>query len=93
MSSDLTLRVIPAYDEAEKGDLDTRTHPVEIALPSQKKDISYPDEKDVAVTQVFPVPPSAKKETSAAPAKPPGKPAKRKVSKWILWQLWYNTYR
>jgi hypothetical protein len=35
------------------------------------------------------------KEKEALPtlAKAAPKPPKKKVSKWILWQLWFNTYR
>lgn len=40
-------------------------------------------EKDAAVT-------TTTKEVVAAKPKPP---AKRKVSRWILWNLWFNTYR
>ncbi|PFH52373.1 hypothetical protein AMATHDRAFT_139898 [Amanita thiersii Skay4041] len=36
--------------------------------------------------------PPKEKEVAKPPAKPPAKP-KRKVSKWILFQLWFNTYR
>lgn len=57
--------------------------------------VSFDIEKSKADTEnvrtdIKPVdPPPASKP---AAAKPPAKP-KKKVSKWILWQLWFNTYR
>lgn len=87
MSSEIPPKdAAPAYSEAEKGALDVQIRPVEVAFNDEKKDLT--------VTQVIPVPSAPpKKESPAAPAKTAGKPAKRKVPKWILWQLWYNTYR
>ncbi|KAI0003273.1 hypothetical protein BJV74DRAFT_764575 [Russula compacta] len=67
------------YDEAEKGTLEVHSGPVIIAAPG------IVDEKKVepsAVASVVPV-------NNPTTTKPPTK----KVSKWILWQLWFNTYR
>lgn len=85
MSSELPPKgAAPAYDEAEKGALDVHIRPVEVAFNDEKKDLT--------VTQVLPVSPPVK-EAQPPPAKAPGKPAKRKISRWILWQLWYDMYR
>jgi len=103
MSSELTPRgAAPAYDAAERGVLDIHNRPSELTLRDEKKDVSYPkdekkeiypDEKrDLAVTTVYSVP-ATKKDSYVAPPKPAAKPPKRKVSKWILFKLWYNTYR
>lgn len=94
MSSEPTVPkvIIPAYDDAEKG-----THepprPVQPSyLADEKKDPFANDEKKALAVTAMPVP-AMKKETHAAPpAKPAPKP-KKKVSKWVLWQLWFNTYR
>lgn len=83
----------PAYSEAEKGTLEMpRT--MEIAYPKDEKKNIFPDEKkDNADVTTLPVS-ELKKDAPAAVNRPkaPAKP-KRKVSKWILWQLWFNTYR
>lgn len=71
----------PAYDAAEKGTL-------EPAMPPQALILSSKDEK--MLMQEKEALPSLEK---AAAPKPPVKKPKKKVSKWILWQLWYNTYR
>ncbi|EJD52904.1 hypothetical protein AURDEDRAFT_157458 [Auricularia subglabra TFB-10046 SS5] len=79
---------VAAYDDAEKGTGDAIlppraaiTHPS--VVPSSK------DEKD---SSAF-VSSSKKLDTPAPPpAKPAAKP-KRKVSRWVLWSLWFNTYR
>ncbi len=78
----------PAYDEAERGTHDTVT-----VFPDEKKALTFPaDEKK----DLFP---NEKKDVFAAPqvkkdpymAPKGGK--KKKVSKLILFKLWYNTYR
>ena len=78
----------PAYSEAEKGLLEVPRLP-EAAYPKDEKKDPFRDEKkgDVAISTVA-IP--EKKDTR--PAKPPPRP-KKKVSKWIIWKLWYNTYR
>lgn len=66
---------------------------LEVAYPKDEKDV-YPDEKkDLAQVSTLAV--TELKKDAPAPAnrpKPAAKP-KKKVSKWILWQLWFNTYR
>ncbi|KAH9057127.1 hypothetical protein EDB83DRAFT_2506802 [Lactarius deliciosus] len=74
----------PAYDAAEKGTLENHTGPSSVAtlaLIDEKKKVDTPlvDSKEVVP---IPKPPTTK-------TKPPPK----KVSRWILWQLWFNTYR
>lgn len=76
----------PAYSEAEKGGLETP----QLAYPKDEKKTPYFDEKKGAV-DIMPVP-ELKKDSSARPSKPAPRP-KKKASKWIVWQLWYNTYR
>lgn len=89
--TDIPQGAAPAYSEAEKGTLDT-PRPMEVAYPKDEKKEIYPDEKSGAVTvNTFAVS-ELKKDAGARPTKPPPKP-KKKVSKWIVWQLWYNTYR
>lgn len=80
----------PAYDDAEKGTHDA-PRPVQPAFPSEeKKDPFVNDEKTAVAVAAFELPSS--KETPAPAAKPAPKP-KKKVSKWIVWTLWFNTYR
>lgn len=88
----------PAYSDAEKGLIDvhaphpTATVPVS-AFNAQAP--SYPlDEKkvDLSSPTLFP-PPKEKKETPSAPPAKPAPKKKKKASKWVLWRLWFNTYR
>lgn len=90
MSSQIPKGPAPAYDDAEKGVLDVHVTPVKLAY-NEKKALPLPvnEKKDATVATVFPV--SEKKE--AAPPKPASKPKKKKVSNWIIVQLWYNMYR
>lgn len=77
----------PSPDDAEKGI--ASVYPGEIA-------INFTNEKgDLTTSEIVPVLPEEKKAQSTPPkaAQTASKPAKRKVSKWILWQLWFNTYR
>lgn len=80
----------PAYSEAEKGTLEM-PRAMELAYPKDEKKQLFPDEKKgdvgVAITEL--------KKDSPAPVNRPKAPPKpkKKVSKWILWQLWFNTYR
>jgi hypothetical protein len=72
-----------AWDDAEKGIYDsTPTLPV-LSPPSP----AYVDEKKVssADTAIIPAP--------RAPPAAAKKPPKPKVSRWIRFQLWFNTYR
>lgn len=79
----------PAYCDAEKGFLETPREPEATYQRDEKKGF-FSDEKkaDVALNAVTVT--EAKKDSR--PAKPPPKP-KKKVPRWILWQLWFNTYR
>jgi len=73
----------PAYNDAERGtlDVDQRQAAIVVALPFTEERKVDPT---LAVTkEVIPQPTKA--------SKPPA--PKRKVSKWILWTLWFNTYR
>ena len=74
----------PAYSEAEKGLLNDVPRLPEAAYPKDEKKDPFKDEKKVDVAIV--------EKKDVRPSKPPPKP-KKKVSKWILWQLWFNTYR
>ena len=80
----------PAYDDAEKG---THEHirQVQPSYPADEKKDPFANEKGPAVTALA-VPATKKEPTAALPPKPAPKP-KKKVSMWILWQLWFNTYR
>ena len=90
MSSEQRPRgAAPAYDDAEKGTLDKVT-----VYPLDKKPLTYPadEKKDIFISE--------KKELAAIPApqvkKDPymaQKGPKKKASKSIIVQLWYNTYR
>lgn len=76
-----------AYSDAERGVLEPP--------PLRPNPMShYPDEKSgnlVGLPTPLYIPP-AKVDTPAPAKKPPPKP-KRKVSKWIRWKVWFNTYR
>lgn len=78
--------------DPEKGMLDSQ--PMQVSYNGDVKallptlDISLPSkEKDPAVTTT-----AKEVVTTTKPSKPPPKP-KKQVSKWILWTLWFNTYR
>ena len=76
---------VPAYDAAERGTLDVISTPVKAAtihLDASEEKKMLKEKESVTITQL----------QQKAAAKPPPKP-KKKVSKWILWQLWFNTYR
>lgn len=92
MSSEQSPRgVVPAYDDAERG-TNEPPRPVQPAYPAEKKEDPFANEKaQIAVTAI--AVPATKKETHAAPPSKPAPKPKKKVSKWILWQLWFNTYR
>jgi len=88
MSDQLNGNPLPL--DPEKGTLDPT--PVQLSYNDTKKPVDVVDllpsskEKDSAVTT------HTKEVVVAAKPKPAGKP-KRKVSKWVLWRLWFNTYR
>jgi len=69
----------PAYDAAEKGTL-------EIAAPAAVFTLSSKDEK-----KMFDEKHTTIQGWEKMSAPKGGK--KKKVSKWILWKLWFNTYR
>jgi hypothetical protein len=80
----------PAVDP-EKGLLDSLpVHNGDVKAPLPNLDISPPlpvsKEKDTAVATTKEV------VVATTPSKPPPKP-KKKVPLWIVWTLWFNTYR
>lgn len=88
----------PAYSDAEKGLIDIHEQRPGAVVPAFTPQApSYPvDEKKALSTtvRVFPAP-KEKKEPAPAPTPAPPRPAakKKKVSKWILFKIWFNTYR
>ncbi|KAL2144176.1 hypothetical protein VTI28DRAFT_9467 [Corynascus sepedonium] len=83
-----------ALDDAEKGIYDnTSTLPV-LATPPPARIV---DEKKALEAGVSTTESGTVTPPSPAPAPPSGPPAKKapkpKPSKWILFQLWFNTYR
>ena len=72
-----------ALIDAEKGTLDP---PTPVKRPPSNVPLSS-KEKDAGVTTTTQEVIFAEKPASSAP-----KP-KRVVSRWILWNLWFNTYR
>jgi hypothetical protein len=87
MSSDLKV----ADNDAEKGMLEVR--PDLKSLPTLP---AYPNEKNggliVSPAKPVYVDPAAQVVQVAPVKKAPAKP-KRKVSKWVRWKIWFNTYR
>ena len=76
---------LTVYDDAEKGTLDVHSGSFTVAalgLGDEKFD-EKAKPPGIITAEVVPA--------TASPTKPPAK--KKKVSKWILWQLWFNTYR
>jgi hypothetical protein len=72
----------PPHDAAEKGAAEVLVVPANVtALDEKRVDSSV---VLATVTEVVQVPPN-KKSVDKPPAK--------EVSKWILWALWFNTYR
>lgn len=82
----------PAYNDAEKGVLEVRS-PQVVANPDLTKSEKKPVDLDV-----FPVQ-SLKKDAPVSPsnvAKPPPqppKPQKMKISQWVHFIIWYDSYR
>ncbi|KAF8633735.1 hypothetical protein AX17_004391 [Amanita inopinata Kibby_2008] len=95
MSSDHKAELLSPVDP-ERGNLDPlplristdhrdqRVAVIEAPPLSEKKDTEKESEKKDSD--------SPKKEVAKPASKPPAKP-KRKVSNWILFKLWFNTYR
>lgn len=79
---------IPVYSDAEKGTLEV--------LPPQSPTTTYDEKKAMDLVTVYPLSsvPALKKDAPSPPVgvMRPQKP-KKKVSKWILWTIWFNTYR
>ena len=74
---------VTVYDEAEKGTLELPSARITVAtfgVVNEKVDEIQPS---TVISSGVPV-------VRSEVAKPP---AKGKVSKWILWSLWFNTYR
>lgn len=76
------MSTLPRHDDAEKGvlDLSSQTNSPPVIGDSEKKALGS-------------LPPVAAPLPVVLTKTDKPKPAKRKVSKWILWQLWFNTYR
>ena len=72
------MSTLPRHDDAEKGTLSLSNQPA-VAPQSEKKGLVSP-------------PPLAALPVVLPKSDKP-KPAKKKVSRWIRWQLWFNTYR
>ena len=73
---------VPADDAAERGTVEVHAGLSSVAT------LVFNDERKVDTTLIV------SKEAIPVPNHPTNKPpAKKKVSKWILWQLWFNTYR
>lgn len=93
MSSDLKAELAPI--EPERGNLDPlslrisvvqrdqRVAVVDTTAVQQKKDTEKESEKKEA---------DGAKEVPKPASKPPAKP-KPKISNWILFNVWFNTYR
>lgn len=79
MATELKIETETAYDDPEKGTTDA----VVPAYPRDEKP------REITPPQYLEV---KKGEAKDAPRKPTPKP-KKKVSKWILLKLWFNTYR
>jgi hypothetical protein len=75
-----------AYDEAEQGTQDFHSRPTTSSAESAPTLI---DEKVVDGGEAKPPVVIPSELVPVTPSKPPSK----KVSKWILWTLWFNTYR
>ena len=88
----------PAYNDAERGLVDVHAIQSATAVPafnaSQAPGYSLDEKKALGSPNFFPPPKekeSAAKTTVTVAPRPAAK--KKKVSKWILWKLWFNTYR
>jgi len=94
-----------AIDDAEKGVVDQELVPIHVALPLAHSDSSMTASTTVSSTTACEVvPPKAPSEKPEAPSsvvpRPPAlvAPAKklverRRASRWVRFQLWFNTYR
>lgn len=77
--------------DPEKGLVETQAVPVsydgDVKAKASLDTLSKEKEKDAAVTTT-----TKEVVVTAKPSKPPPKP-KKKVPLWIIWTLWFNTYR
>ena len=78
-----------AYDEAEQGALEAHSGPTTVSAPESINEKTV-DGKEVDPSQAVIFPSEIIPVNNATTSEPP---VKRKVSKWILWSLWFNTYR
>lgn len=74
----------PAYDDAEKGLHETPQHQMAVVQYDYPKDKKDPN---LITPTVIPAPSPPK------PSAPKPVSKRRKVSNWIVFQLWFNTYR
>jgi hypothetical protein len=79
-----------AYDEAEQGTLEVQSGPASTVFAPGSIDEKMVDGKEVNPSVVFSSESQVIPVSNATTSKPP---VKKKVSKWILWNLWFNTYR
>lgn len=82
-----------AYDEAERGTQDVhsdRTVSTAVSAPGSINEKVVDEVKPPAIISSEVVPVSVP-VSNVTPPKPPAK--KKKVSRWILWTLFFNTYR
>jgi hypothetical protein len=80
------------YDDAEKGTAEIDV----VTAPATAMDEKKGNSSTIAVTTEVVSPPNTTPTATANTAPttlPAAKPPKKKVSKWILWTLWFNTYR
>ncbi|CAL1704143.1 unnamed protein product [Somion occarium] len=83
----------PAYDDAERGTVEI-SRPAPVSYPQEKKENTFADDEKKAMTvTALEVPATKEKASLTAAPKAPAKKPKKKTSKWILWQIWFNTYR
>jgi hypothetical protein len=88
MSSEpLPSGAIAVYDEAEKGTLELHSGPITVTDLGVINDKVEMKPSAAISAEVIPAAGGA----IAKATKPPAK--KKKVSRWILWTLWFNTYR
>lgn len=92
----LTEGNAPAYSDAERGLIDIHARPGTVLPAFDSQAPKYPtDEKKGELVPANFFPPPKEKESPKAAAPAPARPTtkKKKASKWVLWKLWFNTYR
>ena len=83
------------HSDAEKGLIDAysmRQADTTVVVSSQLSRPLGEKERDEKRQELVPALPYTKEKEAPIVAKPVVKP-KKKVSKWVLWRLWFNTYR